>query len=210
MMFDSIQLRALITILATGLLLVVATTAAAEDTGLFTNDVIRGYEYQGPYAQFGVSVGRVDFDGSGVDSDASGGFTMTGGYRALPWLALEGNFSFLGGKDNVEVGPFEGDTEFWAFTFGPKVYPLGFFEGQVLPDALQPYGLIQIGGGQIEIDGPGGSNFDEDSFIARFIIGFDIWATDSLGFFVEGGGFAVEEDDVDGAGVFTIGGQFRF
>jgi len=190
-----------------------ATSASAQSGGWFDEDSIRGYDYTGAYGQFGVAVGRVDFDdlgGSNVDSDASGGFTITGGYRFLPWLSAEGNFTFLGGDDNVEVGPFDGDTEAFAFTFGPKIYPLGLIETDAIPDYIQPYGLIGIGGGEIEIDGPGGSSAEQDSFIARFIIGFDVWATDHLGFFVEGGGLAVEDDAVDGAGIFTVGGQYRF
>ena len=46
--------------------------------------------------------------------------------------------------------------------------------------------------------------------MARFILGFDFWFTDHIGAFVEGGGFATSEDDVDGVGVFTVGGQYRF
>jgi hypothetical protein len=191
-----------------------AVSASAQGTRvggktLFDEKSIRGYEYTGPYAQFGVSIGRIDFDGS-ADSDASGGFTMTGGYRLRPWLSAEANFTFLGGNDNVELGSFEGDTEAWAFTFGPKIYPFALIEVDALPHTIQPYGLIAIGGGEVEIDGRRGTVFEEDSFVARFIIGFDIWATDNIGLFVEGGGFAVEEDSVDGAGIFTVGGQYRF
>lgn len=190
-----------------------AASASAQGTKvdgkpLFDEESVRGYDYTGPYAQFGLSIGRVDFDGP-VDSDASGGFTMTGGYRFLPWLSAEANFTFLGGNDNVERGSSEGDTEAWAFTFGPKIYPLALIQVDAIPHTIQPYGLIAIGGGEIEIDGAGRSD-DDDSFVARFIIGIDIWATDNFGLFVEGGGFAFEEDNVDGAGIFTVGGQYRF
>ncbi len=30
-----------------------------------------GYDYTGPYAQFGVSIGQIDFDGPGVDNSAA-------------------------------------------------------------------------------------------------------------------------------------------
>lgn len=207
------SLRQALRSLTLPLMLLAATTAATAETRWFDEDAIRGYDYVGPYAQFGFAVGRVDFDDVGpfdVDSDASGGFTLTGGYRALPWLAAEGNFTFLGGEDNVEIGNREGESEYFAFTFGPKVYPLGAFETEAIPHFLQPYGTIQIGGGEVEIDGLGGASIDEGFFVARFILGFDVWATDHIGLFVEGGGHVVDEDDVDGIGIFTFGGQYRF
>jgi hypothetical protein len=186
--------------------LIVAQTGVAQ-TQTTQKKPVRGYEYEGPYAQFGVAIGQIDFDGGNVDNNASGGFTMTGGYRFLPWISAEANFTYLGGG-SVEVGRFDvGDGSFFAFTFGPKFYPLGALRVEEIPDAIQPYGLIQIGGGRFEIDN---TNFEESAFIARFIIGFDVWATDNLGFFVEGGGHATDEDDVDGVGIFTVGGQYRF
>jgi hypothetical protein len=112
------------------------------------------------------------------------------------------------GGGAVERGSFDiGDGSFFAFTFGPKIYPLGLFKVERIPDIVQPYALIQIGGGEFEVDN---TSFDESAFIARFMLGFDIWATDNIGFFVEGGGHATDEDDVDGVGVFTVGGQYRF
>jgi hypothetical protein len=168
----------------------------------------RGYEYEGLYVQFGVSVGQIDFDGRNVDNNASGGFTLTGGYRLASWLSGEANFSYLGGG-SVEAGRFDvGDGSFYAFTFGPKFYPLGAFEVEAIPDSIQPYGLIQIGGGRFEVKNS--SRWDNSAFIARFIIGIDVWATDHIGLFVEGGGHATDADHVDGVGVFTVGGQYRF
>ncbi|HPG25505.1 MAG: porin family protein [Spirochaetaceae bacterium] len=182
------------------------SAGAQQNTRLFDERGNRGYAFEGPYAQFGIAVGRIDFDGN-VDSDASGGFTMTGGYRFLPWLSAEANFTYLGGGDVEVRNRNVGDGEFFAFTFGPKIYPLGALTTDAIPDIIQPYGLIQIGGGQFEIDD---TSYEEDSFIARFIIGFDVWMTDHVGFFVEGGGDAASEDDVDGVGIFTVGGQYRF
>ncbi|MBY0400179.1 porin family protein [Myxococcota bacterium] len=174
---------------------------------LFQESKIRGYDYKGAYGQFGASVGEINFDDS--SSDASGGFTMTGGYRFLPWLSAEANFTYLGGGD-VEVGNFDaGEGEFFAFTFGPKVYPLGLLKVEEIPHFVQPYALIGIGGGEFDIDGPAGVH-DESAFVARFLLGFDVWATDHIGFFVEGGGHAASEDDVEGVGLFTVGGQYRF
>jgi len=203
--FDRLtRLSSVVLIVASSLL--VAHTSVAQ-TQTTQQKPIQGYEYEGPYAQFGVAIGQIDFDGSNVDNNASGGFTMTGGYRFLPWISGEANFTYLGGG-SVEVGRFDiGDGSFFAFTFGPKFYPLGALRVEELSDAFQPYGLIQIGGGRFEIDN---TNFEESAFIARFIIGFDVWATDNLGFFVEGGGHATDEDDVDGVGIFTVGGQYRF
>lgn len=197
----SIRLVALAALAA----LVVLPIAAS--AGVFDESQIRGYDYTGAYGQFGVSVGEIDFEDS--SSDASGGFTMTGGYRFLPWLSAEGNFTYLGGGD-VEVNGFDvGEAEFFAFTFGPKIYPLGFVKVDAIPHFFQPYALVGLGGGEFDIDGRSGYH-DKGSFIARFILGFDVWATDHIGFFVEGGGHAASEDDVDGVGLFTIGGQYRF
>jgi len=189
-----------------------ASVGVAQTSGSGENSV-RGYEYEGPYVQFGVSVGQIDFDRrfgpqrKSSDNNASGGFTMTGGYRFLPWISGEFNFTYLGGG-SVDFGSQKkGDGRFFAFTFGPKIYPLGAFPIEEFPEIIQPYALIQIGGGEFEIDN---TNFDESAFVARFILGMDIWATDNVGFFVEGGGHASSEDDVDGVGIFTVGAQYRF
>ena len=173
----------------------------------FDETKIRGYDYTGVYGQFGVAVGEINFDDSDIESDVSGGFTLGGGYRFLPWLAADANFTYLGGGD-VEIGNNDvGDGEFFAFTVGPKLYPLGFFKTDDVPHIFQPYALIGIGGGEFEIDD---TSVEEDSFLARFILGFDVWATEHFGLFVEGGGFAASEDDLEGVGIFTLGGQYRF
>lgn len=182
--------------------LLLAQPAAAQTTNDQRND---GYGYVGPYIQGALSIGRIDFDG-GIDSEASGGFGLTAGYRALPWISGEAHFQLLGGIDNVDVGPGERDSLFWGFTFGPKVYPFAVIEDSGLPDALQPYAFVGIGGGEIDIDGGG----EESAFIGRFILGFDYWLDEHLGVFVEGGGFAFDDDDVDGVGVFSVGGSYRF
>jgi hypothetical protein len=184
-----------------------AQTQSGQKSGQKKQGSVRGYDYEGPYAQLGVSVGQIDFDFNGVDNNASGGFTLTGGYRVLPWISAEANFTYMGGGA-VEAGSVDiGDGSFFAFTFGPKIYPLGAFKVEQIPDIVQPYALIQIGGGEFEVDH---TSFDKSVFVARFMLGFDIWATDNIGFFVEGGGHATDEDDVDGVGVFTVGGQYRF
>ncbi len=212
---DSVSLldMLLLSSLAVGLLLLPAPAVAETKTKWFDESSIRGYEYTGPYAQLGVSIGRIDFDDRGpfdVDNDASGGFTLTGGYRVLPWLSAEGHFTFLGGEQNVEIGNVDRDSQFFAFTFGPKIYPLGAFEVDEIPHFVQPYGLVQIGGGEIEVAGRRNAGFEKSTFVARFILGFDVWASDHIGFFVEGGGHVIEDDRADGAGIFTVGGQYRF
>ncbi len=176
---------------------------------VFDESKIRGYDYTGAYGQLGVAVGEINFDLPGSeDSDASGGFILGGGYRFLPWLAAEGNFTYLGGGD-VEISGNEiGEAQFFSFTFGPKLYPLGFFKAEGIPHIFQPYALIGIGGGEVDIEH---TNIDEESmFVSRFILGFDVWATDHIGLFVEGGGHVGSEDDLEGVGIFTLGGQYRF
>lgn len=193
-------------LLAATLLLLAAGPVAAQ-SGVFNEREIRGYDYTGAYAQFGVSIGEINFDVSGVDNDVAGGFTLGGGYRFLPWLAVDGNFTYLAGEVDVRGTSRDFDVDAWGFTFGPKIYPLGFAAVDAVPHFVQPYALIGIGGGEAEIDDTG---VDEDYFLARFILGVDVWATDHFGLFVEGGGFATSEDDIEGAGIFTVGGQYRF
>ena len=180
---------------------------AAAQSGLFNESKIRGYDYTGAYGQFGVSIGQINFDDSDVENDVAGGFTLGGGYRFLPWLAADGNFTYMAGE--VEIDGFGGDfdAEAWGFTFGPKFYPLGLAKVEGIPNFIQPYGTIGIGGGEAEIDD---SDVEEDYFLARFILGVDVWMTNNVGLFVEGGGFATSEDDVEGFGIFSVGGQYRF
>lgn len=204
-MHDRRSLRNAASLFALIPLVIASTATSAWAQG--RTDEFRGYDdYVGPYAQFALSIGRIDFDGN-IDSDASGGFGLTGGYRALPWLAAEAHFQFLGGQENAEIGNVDRDSQFFAFTFGPKIYPFAFLDdGGGVPETIQPYGFIGIGGGEAEIDG----GDDEGTFVGRFILGVDVWIDDQFGVFVEGGGFAASDDDIDGAGVFSVGGQVRF
>lgn len=170
----------------------------------FDESKIRGYqEFTGFYGEFGAAVGRIELDGR-ADVDTGGGFTMTGGYRFLPWLSGEGNVTYLGGG---EIKHTNDDVDFFSITVGPKLYPMGFLDDQPIPEFVQPYALIGIGGGQYD----GGSAFSEQgTFVARFIFGFDLWVTDHIGGFVEGGYHVASDSDVDGTGIFSIGAQYRF
>jgi hypothetical protein len=199
-------------------LLLAATPASAADptadtgtgtgTGTGTESMdgkrIRGYDdYTGPYGQFGISIGATEGDRGIPDTDAQGGFNMTGGYRFLPWLSGEANFIFLRG----ELDNSNRDMTYFSFTFGPKFYPIALLEDRMIPEQFQPYMLVAIGGGEYDIENSG---FDESTFIARFIWGVDWWLTDQFGAFVEGGYHVASESDIDGTGVFTFGGQVRF
>lgn len=209
--------RFVLATLAVGVLAAFAGPAVAQTDDWGSRDGVersrrgdaRGQDaYQGPYVHFGLTVGRTDYDPNGIDSDASGGFAFAGGYRFLPWLAGEAHFQFLGGEENVEIGPVERDSHSFAFTFGPKFFPVMLMpaDERPIPDNVQPYALIGIGGGEYEIDG----GEEESTFLARFVLGVDFWLDEHLGLFVEGGGYAVDEDDIDGSGVFTVGAQYRF
>jgi hypothetical protein len=82
-------------LLCGALLMILATTAVAEKqpesrsktrTNIFDESSFQSDgAYTGPYGQFGIAIGEIDFDGSDVDT--GGGFTSTGGYRLLPWLS---------------------------------------------------------------------------------------------------------------------------
>jgi len=175
------------------------------------DDSIRGYdEFKGFYAQFGITIGGIDYDGPS-DIDAGGGVSMTGGYRILPWLSAEANFTYVGGADAEFRNNNSGEANYFAFTVGPKFYPMAAFDQEIIPEFIQPYGLLAIGGGEFEIDGIRGSRgHKKSSFITRFIFGVDFWITDHVGTYVEGGYHAAADDDIDGTGVFTFGGQYRF
>ncbi|MBK7947407.1 MAG: porin family protein [Deltaproteobacteria bacterium] len=192
---------------STAALVLLAAGPSTAQSDFFNERQISGYDYTGPYGQFGVSIGKINIDRSDLENDVAGGFTIGGGYRFLPWLAADGNFTYLAG--DVEIDGFGGDfdAEAWGFTFGPKFYPLGLAKVQGIPHFFQPYATIGIGGGEAEIDD---TSVEEDYFLARFILGFDLWMTNHFGLFVEGGGFATSEDDIEGAGLFTLGGQYRF
>jgi hypothetical protein len=180
-----------------------SSTSSQTQGQAFDESAIRGNkDYTGPYLQFGVSVGEID------EADTGGGFTMTGGYRVLPWLSAEGNFTYLGGGDADGTSR---EASYFGFSFGPKIYPLGLFEDQPIPEIFQPYGLIAIGGGEYDID----DGDEESTFVARFIFGFDLWMTDNIGAFMEGGyhvfdGDELNGNDIDGMGIFTVGAQYRF
>lgn len=199
----------LFVLIATSLL--VAGAAAAE-TRYFEASSQRGYSFEGPYAQLGVSIGVIEVDFPRTDVDAGGGFTLTGGYRFLPWLSAEANFSYVGGGD-LEFRRREiGDAEYFSFTFGPKSYPFGAVpeSDQPIPGFIQPYALLQIGGGEVELDPDRGGTTERSAFIARFLFGVDLWMTDRVGAFIEGGYHLAADDDIDGTGLFTFGGQYRF
>ncbi len=191
--------------------LLLAGSALAE-TRYFDESRMPGYTFEGPYAQFGITVGVIEVDFPRTDVDAGGGFTLTGGYRLLPWLSAEANFSYVGGGD-LEVRNREiGEAEYFSFTFGPKFHPLGALSksDQPIPEFIQPYGLVQIGGGEYELDPDNGGTTERSAFIARFLFGFDVWVTERVGAFVEGGYHVAADDDIDGTGLFTFGGQYRF
>lgn len=195
-------------------LLVVADPSSAQ-INILNNSQIRGYdEYRGAYAQFGVSAGEIDFDELGntnVNGDPGGGFGITGGYRLNSWLSLEANMTYIGGGD-VELGNTNvGDGEAFAFLFGPKIYFLGALPELPIAELFQPYFTIGIGGGEVENDGKNGfADEERSSFVARFIGGFDLWLTDHVGIFLEGGYHVWDDDLVDGIGLGTLGAQYRF
>lgn len=196
----------------TGIRWIVVTTVVSLGLALGTTALakgldgkpVRGYDdYTGPYAQFGISIGRTDGKDSDDSTKAQGGFNLTGGYRFMPWLSGEANFIFMRGK--LDNGSDK--ANYFSFTFGPKIFPVAFLEEQPIPEQFQPYMIVAIGGGQYEIED---TSFDKSTFIARFIWGVDWWLTDCFGAFVEGGYHAASTSDVDGTGVFTFGAQARF
>jgi len=207
-------------VLFLGVLILAASPSFA---GSLLDANARGYDFTGPYFQFGGSAGALDLDkelgqknpGFDLENESAGGFTITGGFRATPWLSGEANLSWLGGgeiEDKQPRGSNRIDTRSsaYAFTFGPKVYPLGLIDNAPAP-MFQPYALVGLGGGEFNIDTRRrfGKNVQRSSFVARFLFGFDVWVTDNIGLYTEGGYHVWDDDAIDGVGVWSIGGQFR-
>lgn len=151
----------------------------------------------GPYAGFGFSIGETNGDDGAGDSEVQGGFNLRGGYRLNEWIAGEAAFIF--------VSDAKDDVDYFSFTFGPKIYPLGLLAEPILPKQIQPYTTIAIGGGEYILD-----DTRESTFIARFMFGFDYWLTGNIGAWMEGGYHVSDEDSVEGTGIFAVGGQYRF
>ena len=184
-----------------------------------------------PYARKGAFIGggftyafeNFDFDdfendpGEDFDAKDAAGIDMRGGYRLLPYLALEGDFQFYEGFDFDSDFSHNLDVLGFAFTANAKGYPL--------TGRIQPYGLFGIGVGVLAIDFAG-DNFDDDdtteaddSFLVRVGAGVDFYITPSVLVFVEAsynhqtseldfgqGGGGIKEDLIP----VTIGAQYYF
>jgi len=206
-----------LTFLTAAILLPFAVTAEQTPMGDPINT-----EWLGPYVKGGVNIGAVEIDSSRVDTDAGGGVALALGYRALPWLAGEFQFDYLGGSTIEVSGTDVADGNYFDFTFNAKAFPVPLLNDHVLERDLplvkwlEPYALLGIGGGEFEFDGKNGrSTSNESTFVVRLGLGVDFLMAQHWGVSLDGGFHFTTDDDLDdadilGVGIFNLGVFWRF
>jgi hypothetical protein len=190
-----------------------------------------------------------DLNGFSEQSDSSNvyGGAISGGYRFFPWLAAEAEFQYLaGGEWEMTVGwdlepkstfgsygTLKGDFSLMTFLASAKVYPMALLARDAIPERIQPYVVVGIGGGLNTLDNvrgntdtrPGGNfnqtmlaieNYVQDAegsegaFIARFGGGVDLMLNEGWGAYVDGGYFTNNRDYLEGYGAVRVGVIYRF
>lgn len=186
---------------AFALLLSIATTASASE---LISESKQGYDWRGPYAKLGLAIGFPDEKSSFPDVDPGAGFDLAGGWRLAPWLAAEADMNFIAGAD---VSGTSKDMQIFAFTVNAKGYPLGALQTDAIPQDFQPYVLMGLGGGEVEV-----GSFDEGSFIFRIGGGVDMWFAENFGAYFDAGYQVITDDDtgLNGEGLIVLGAMCRF
>lgn len=162
-------------------------------------------EREGLYAKLGLAINVPEVEGANIDVTAGAGISVAGGYRLNEWLAAELDFTLTGGH----LVEFRGqstddDLVYLAVIGGAKVYPFVFFDFG-LPDWVEPYGFLGIGGASIM------SDVSEDgAFIARIAGGAEFPIFDRAGVYFEVGGDLGDESGLDGVTRIVLGGSYRF
>jgi len=167
------------------------------------------YDFTGPYARGSFALGWANTDVSGVNVTTMVGFGMAGGYRATPWLGVDGEFVYTGAGDIEENGTDVADARVLGFTLNARGYPLAEFGKDLLPKNIQPYGVLGMGGGSAKATS-GSSNLSEGSFLFRFGGGLDYLFNDDWGAFFDISYFVTTEDTVVGTGIMQFGVLYRF
>jgi len=154
----------------------------------------------GGYAGGGLAVGFEQWDlPTGLDGYIGNayGFNMYMGYRALPWLAVEGAYEYLVGPDidvlTVEAQglTFTGNVRGYIPELTPTI--LGHEIG------VQPYGLIGIGLGWVKIESDAVDVEESGTgFIARFGGGIDFYLVPQIALQV-GAAYVLGTGDLDGS-----------
>lgn len=150
-------------------LLLTAPASSQEDSGYSRSGVYLGANV------IGGSYVRIDQLDDGLDVDEVPGFSVYGGYRANPVLALEVQFEMLTKGDvDINGASKDGDLETWALTGNMKVF--------LWPERFQPYVLAGLGAMKIDFEDSTGVGVDQadTDFVFRFGAGLDFYITEHI------------------------------
>ena len=125
----------------------------------------------GPYLKGGVAAA---FDGSSFlgEVDTGVGFAFVGGYRMSKWLALEGQYSWLGNTDVSFLGSTS-TAKRWDATANLRASLSGRF---------QPYAVIGVGYSSFESSTFGTTR---GGFASRWGGGLDAYITNHLALYID-------------------------
>lgn len=150
-------------------LLLTAPASSQEDSGYSRSGVYLGANV------IGGSYVRIDQLDDGLDVDEVPGFSVYGGYRANPVLALEVQFEMLTKGDvDINGASKNGDLETWALTGNMKVF--------LWPERFQPYVLAGLGAMKIDFEDSSVDGVDQadTDFVFRFGAGLDFYITEHI------------------------------
>jgi len=133
----------------------------------------------------------------GEFTDTGVGLGVAGGYRMNSWLAVEGQYHWLGNTDIGFSGNDIATVNRWDTTANVRASTSGRF---------QPYALVGIGYGNYEISDAADPNnsVSAGGFIARFGGGFDIYITKHIAIYGEGA-YVMATGDIDPFDYATLG-----
>jgi hypothetical protein len=173
----------------------------------------------GFYGQVAIVLGWPNIDGRFTAPPTTGNGTMIGlsfaaGSRIATWVGVDAEFVLIGGGDLHSFGVKTAESSLMAFTANAKLYPLAF-SPDLIPQWVQPYGVIGIGGGIAQSipvasmrDGFGAENVTV--FMGRFGAGLEILLTDHWGTYVDGSYYMASDDVFNGAGTLRFGTHYSF
>jgi opacity protein-like surface antigen len=179
----------------------------------------------GLYGQVAIVAGWPDIDGFpgspvAPETGTMAGLSFTAGYRIATWIGVDAEFMWIGGGDiiNANFGPQFGvkvaDASLMAITGNAKLYPLAFAP-DVIPQWVQPYGVIGIGSGLSQARPVVAlrASFGADNvnvFMGRFGAGLELLLTDHWGTYVDGSYYVGNDDVFRGAGTLRFGTEYNF
>ena len=190
-------------------------------SGAAQDEVAEDYVRNGPY--LGISAEGAAYTflsrtledelGLDVETEYAAGFSVYGGYRANPNVALEAEFEMMSGADVKVLGVEAAQIETWAVTGNAKIFLL---PGRIQPPGLiQPFALVGVGVVHAELKLKDKGRFvagsSAEGFGARFGGGADCYFTKNIALSVRAA-YMFATGDVNEADYFSFGGglQYRF